>query len=365
MTSSSVIRSAVADRPAGPPVAVPTSTVPTPTAPTPAVPTPAVPTPGRASADARRTVRLEAVGSDPEAAITDIAGLYAGREWAAHATDGTFDYRYTAIGDEDLTLRRSRITGQIRGSIPGTDDYVLQWITEGEGVPDTRRDRVALTRGIPMLFPTDREFVFEYRDYDQRLVHLSRRLVADVAVERYHATPGADLALDHLRPVDPAAVTRWRQQTAVLVTELRRGVGTLLWQTVTRRTAAMFLDLYPPTVPVLPPAALLPRRARLRAAIEYVHAHAHAPITVSDIADAAGLSVRALQETFQRNIGRTPMAYLLEVRLEQVRTELLRADPATTTVQQVARRWGFSHLGRFSGTYAAAYGEYPKHTLRR
>jgi len=314
---------------------------------------------------ARRTVRLEAVGSDPEAAIADIAGLYAGREWAARPTDGAFHYRYTAIGDEDVTLRRSRITGHIRGAIPGTDDFVLQWITEGEGIPDTRRDGVALTRGVPMLFPTDHEFVFEYHDYDQRLVHLSRRLVLDVAGERYHVAPGADLVLDHLRPLDPAAVTRWRQQTAAIVHELRRGVGTLLWQAVTRRTAAMFLDLYPPTVPALPPAVLLPRRARLRAAVEFVHAHVHEPITVSDIAEAAGLSVRAVQETFQRNLGRTPMAYLLEVRLEQVRVELLRADPATTTVQQVARRWGFSHLGRFSGTYAKAYGEYPKHTLRR
>lgn len=314
---------------------------------------------------ARSTVRIEALGSDADTAVADIGGLYAGREWAARATERPFAYRYTAVGDEDVTLRRSRISGHIRGMIPGTDDFVLQWLTEGQGVPDTLRDAVPLTVGVPMLFPTDREFVFDYRDYDQRLVHLSRRLVQDVAVERHHVAPDADLGLDHLRRLDPLAVTRWRNQTASLVRELRQGVDTLLWQTVTRQTAAAFLDLYPPTVPVLPPEVLLPNRARLRTAVEYVHEHAHLPITVGDIARAGGIGVRTLQEAFQRTLGRSPMTYLLEVRLERVRADLLQSDPSMTSVQQVARRWGFSHLGRFSGTYAQRYGEYPKQTLRR
>lgn len=317
------------------------------------------------SAERRRTVRLEAVGTDPAAAVAEIGGLYAGREWAARPTERPFAYRYTAVGDDAVTLRRSRIAGSIRGAIPRTDDYVLQWITSGEGVPDVRHDRVPLTHGVPMLFPSEREFVFEYRDYDQRLVHLSRALVQQVAEERFHIVPGTDLALDHRRRLDPDALVRWQSATRALVEELRRGVGTLLWQGVTRRTAAAFLDLYPPTVEELPAAVLLPRRARLRAAVEYVHAHVQDPITVSDIAAAAGLSVRAVQEAFQRNLDRSPMAYLLEVRLARAHRDLLRADPTTTSVQEVARRWGFSHLGRFSGTYLQAFGEYPKRTLRR
>ncbi len=313
----------------------------------------------------RHAVRLEASGDHPDAVIDEVGGLYDGHGWAAHATDQPFTYRYTAVGDAAVTLRRSRITGYIRGAIPCTDDYIVQWLTEGTGVPDVRRDRVPMQIGVPMLFPTDREFVFEYQDYDQRLVHLSRELVDDVAAERHRTGAVGSLQLDHLRTLDPAAVARWRNQMTLLARELRNGVGTLLWHTLTRDAAAAFLDLYPPAAPELPAVVLLPRRARLRAAVEFVHEHLDQPLTVAEIAQAAGLSIRAVQESFQRDLGTTPMAYLRRVRLECVRLELQRGDPSNASVQEIARRWGFSHLGRFSGEYLRQHGEYPRQTLRR
>jgi AraC-like DNA-binding protein len=314
-------------------------------------------------AEARRTVRFEAVGTRPDAAVAEIGGLYAGKEWAAHVTGQPFTYRYTAVGDDTVTLRRSRITGHIRGVVPRTDDYIVQWITEGSGVPDVRIDRVPLALGVPMLVPTDREFAFDYRDYDQRLVHLSRELVHDVAAERRGTGRVSNLALDHLRPLDGAAVARWRTQTTLLSRELHHGVGSLLWHTLTRDAAAAFLDLYPPEVPELPAVVLLPRMARLRAAVEFVHTNVDRPLTVTEIAGAAGLSVRSIQESFQRNLGQTPMAYVQRLRLERVRIDLAQSDPASTSVRSVARRWGFTHLGRFSGAYVQAFGEYPRQTL--
>jgi AraC-like DNA-binding protein len=319
-----------------------------------------------ADAVLRSTVRIEAAGTAPDAAVIDLSGFYAGRHWAARPTDRPFSYRYTAVGDADVTLRRSQITGSIRGAIPASDDYIVQWLTTGHGVPDVLRDRVPMSGDVPMLFPTSREFVFEYEDYDQRVVHMSRRLVHEVADELFHTGQVTDLGIDHLRRLDPAAVTQWRNSLAVLSRELRvGGVDTLLWHTLTRGTAAAFLRMYPPTATALPPAVLLPRRNRLRAAVEYVHARAAEPMSVSEIASAAGLSVRATQEAFQRHLGQTPMQYLQRVRLDHVRRDLLQADPATTAVQSIARRWGFAHLGRFSAAYRNAYGEYPRNTLRR
>ncbi|WIB27152.1 helix-turn-helix domain-containing protein [Curtobacterium sp. MCSS17_015] len=312
-----------------------------------------------------RAVRIEASGTSTDAAVADIGRLYDGREWTARATDHPFAYRYSAVGDRDVTLRRSQIGGFIRGVVPRSEDYIVQWITSGHGVPDVVQDRVPLQIDVPMLFPTGRDFLFEYQDHDQRLVHLSRRLVHEVADEQFHTGDVRDLGLDHLRELDPAAVTQWRNSLALLSRELRTGgVDTLLWHTLTRGTAAAFLRMYPPTVTALPPAVLLPRRARLRAAVEYVHEHVAEPMCVSDIAGAAGLSVRATQEAFQRHLDQTPMTYLLRTRLEHVRRDLLQADPTTTSVQAVARRWGFAHLGRFSAAYRDEFGEYPRATLR-
>ena len=38
---------------------------------------------------------------------------------------------------------------------------------------------------------------------------------------------------------------------------------------------------------------------------------------------------------------------------------------ADTTVKEVATRWGFSHLGRFSRDYQRRFGEAPSETLSR
>lgn len=322
--------------------------------------------PGLTGTAPRSTVRIEAMGHAPDAAVLDLSGFYAGRQWSARATEQPFRYRYTAVGDADLTLRRAQVSGFLRGAIPASDEYIVQWLTAGQGVPDVLQDRVPMTGDVPMLFPTCRDFVFEYQDYDQRVVHLSRRVVHEVADEQFHTGQVADLGLDHLRTLDPAAVAQWKNSLALLSRELRTGgVDSLLWHTLVRGTAGAFLRMYPPTVTTLPPAVLLPRRARLRAAVEYVHEHVAEPMSVSDVAGAAGLSVRATQEAFQRHLGVTPMQYLLQVRLEQVRRELLQADPTTAAVQTIARRWGFAHLGRFSAAYRNAYGEYPRNTLRR
>ena len=49
-----------------------------------------------------------------------------------------------------------------------------------------------------------------------------------------------------------------------------------------------------------------------------------------------------------------PTAYILERRLNLARKDLLRANLSNHSVSTVARRNGFSHLGRFSVTYRAA-----------
>jgi AraC-like DNA-binding protein len=313
----------------------------------------------------RRAVRIEASGRSTGAFVADIGPLYAGRDWVARSTGHPFEYRYTAVGDADVTLRRAQVGGVIRGAVPASDVYIVQWLTAGRGVPDIVEDRVPMQTDVPMLLPNGREFVFEYEDYDQRAVHLSRRLVHDVADELFHTGRIADLGIDHLQKLDPAAVTQWRKSLSLLTGELRAdGVETLLWHELARGAAASFLRMYPPTASALPAAVLLPRRFRLRAAVEYIHEHAAEPMNVSDIAAAAGLSVRATQEAFQHHIGETPMSYLLHVRLERVRRELLNATPTTGAVQALARRWGFVHLGRFSAAYRRAFGEYPRATLR-
>jgi AraC-like DNA-binding protein len=107
----------------------------------------------------------------------------------------------------------------------------------------------------------------------------------------------------------------------------------------------------------------VPSRA-VRAAQEYVDAHVDSALTVQQIAAAAGVSVRALQLGFQRDLRSTPLQYVRRRRLEAARAALLAAGPDEMLISELAQRWGFTNSGRFTAQYAALFGELPSVTLR-
>ena len=77
---------------------------------------------------------------------------------------------------------------------------------------------------------------------------------------------------------------------------------------------------------------------------------------------AAGVGVRALQAGFRRSLGTTPLAYLRDHRLDLARQALATGREPVT---QVAFRFGFAHLGRFSAVYRERFGESPRATRSR
>jgi AraC-like DNA-binding protein len=100
-----------------------------------------------------------------------------------------------------------------------------------------------------------------------------------------------------------------------------------------------------------------------RHAIELMRAHPETSWTTVKLAQAVGVSARALQKGFARSEELPPMAYLRHLRLRRAHSELLDADPRTVTVTAVAGRWGFLHFGRFAQQYRQIFGEYPSATL--
>jgi AraC-like DNA-binding protein len=106
------------------------------------------------------------------------------------------------------------------------------------------------------------------------------------------------------------------------------------------------------------------RRGRLGPVIDYMEAHADEPLSPQELARVGCMSVRTLHATFQQELGESPMAHLRRIRLDHVRAELLRCDPATTRVTDVALHWGFFHQSRFAQQYKDRFGELPRETLR-
>ena len=102
----------------------------------------------------------------------------------------------------------------------------------------------------------------------------------------------------------------------------------------------------------------------LRRAMIFISANAGESTTLTDIAEAAFATPRAIQYAFQRHLNTTPMQYLRSVRLDRAHQDLRQGDPTSMTVTQAAARWGFSHVGRFARYYRRCYGQSPQATLK-
>jgi AraC-like DNA-binding protein len=104
--------------------------------------------------------------------------------------------------------------------------------------------------------------------------------------------------------------------------------------------------------------------AAARRAVVLMHAHARDTISVPEIAEAAGIGVRALEKRVLARWERTPSALLREIRLCYARRELQQSG-GRERVAAVAARWGMPHAGRFAAHYAERFGEPPSATLAR
>lgn len=84
--------------------------------------------------------------------------------------------------------------------------------------------------------------------------------------------------------------------------------------------------------------------------------------TIPEIASFVGISERALEYTFSRKYGISPMRYFTLKRLHGARRDIREKQ---LNVTNAAMKWGFNHLGRFSGAYRNIFGELPSHTSHR
>lgn len=101
----------------------------------------------------------------------------------------------------------------------------------------------------------------------------------------------------------------------------------------------------------------------LRTAVQFIDANAHLPITPTDVAIAAGLSIRSLQLTFRERLETTPQQYLRKIRLRRAHADLKAGQGSA--IGEIARKWGFLSSGEFARLFFAEFGERPGDLFRR
>lgn len=103
---------------------------------------------------------------------------------------------------------------------------------------------------------------------------------------------------------------------------------------------------------------------RLRLALDYIEAHLSGPLTLAEVAAAAGLSVRSLQDKFRHALGQTPVQFIIGGRLRKVHQDLISSSNAMHSIAEIAARWGFVHMSDFGQRYRRLYGCAPSETRR-
>ncbi len=102
----------------------------------------------------------------------------------------------------------------------------------------------------------------------------------------------------------------------------------------------------------------------VKRAEDYIQMNADRPIAAGDIAEAAGVPLRTLQDSYKKARGQTLMEALQDARLVRLRQTLLKPS-ADISVADAVFSCGLGHLGRAAFAYRERFGETPSQTLRR
>lgn len=115
----------------------------------------------------------------------------------------------------------------------------------------------------------------------------------------------------------------------------------------------------------MPKPNLRMRDLALRRIEDYLEEFPNNPHTVRDLCRVANVSERTLQYAFRERFGMPPKSLLLALRLNGMRRELKSADPLSSTITDLAARWGFWHMSQFAADYRRFFGELPSETRNR
>lgn len=249
---------------------------------------------------------------------------------------------------------------------PLEDFYLVQMPLAGSARIQSGRQQIDSTPELAsVLGPTASTAMRWSADCDQIMVRIARPLV-----ER---TLAAHLGRAPAEALEFALGFRWRECTAwhALVGYLAELASRpvdftghrLLAAQVEQLVVATLLSMHAHNFSEARTAhhrPLLPRH--VRKVRDYLEAHADEPVTPAQLAAVAGVSLRSLFSGFKTCCGVSPMQYLKALRLDRARADLQAGAP--DQVADVAVRWGFGHLGRFSADYKARFGECPSETRR-
>ena len=94
-----------------------------------------------------------------------------------------------------------------------------------------------------------------------------------------------------------------------------------------------------------------------------VYNHMDAKINIQSLSKQHNITEKTMQNSFKSLFGFTPNKFLRHMKLNLVYHDIKHSNPNKITVQKIANRWGFLHMGHFNKYYTELFIENPSKTL--
>lgn len=301
--------------------------------------------------------------SDVQAARRLFAGAYR-PGWRLSGFTGHCAVSHRRRDTGSMTVDEVAIQGRLTLEIPAADTVVVIQPRAGSlsvaGGPSATAD-------FPILVTHGMSCVLHCNGARFDVVVLAAEVLHAVAAE-WHTALSQQTQFLKWRPRSRAAVRAWHRALDYVLTTLAcsdTAQQPMIAAGMANLLASALLECYPSNLTEQDPASGLALPETLKEAVSFIHRHTTEDIGINDVAAAVHLTPRAVQYLFRRRLDTTPTEYMRRVRLRRAHQELIAATAGTSTVTEIARRWGFAHTGRFAVLYRQTYGQSPHTTLRQ
>jgi AraC-like DNA-binding protein len=307
-------------------------------------------------------LRSRRAAASPQDASEAAAGWLG--DAAVSAGPGPFSYEHLSLADDGVTVTRFTSAGtDVVLRSDRVPDLVPFVVLEGEAVLERGGESVRLGRDDVGLLPFGEAVLLRWDT-----VAIDAFSLASSSVASLLGVLGRPLRLTtpRLTPSSPILATVWRDTARLLANRVLTAADAydrdLLRTQMIGALTASTIEAFGLSEQTEDVAEDKRRLVRSRAEA-FMRDRLQEPISIPDIARAAGVSLRGLQLAYQQHGDVSPVLRLRQLRLEAARSTLLRGG--RDSVAAVARRFGYSNAGRFAAHYRDHFGESPSATLER
>lgn len=196
-------------------------------------------------------------------------------------------------------------------------------------------------------------------------------VATDDLAEFFERCGGPDLnrvlgSEDTVVPLAPAHLQRLRthlRKISFTRSTLRRSLA--LFDAYREKLFALLLEIFRSKAAAYPSRDNQAQRQVIRDVVAVAESFRDERLSLEDLCMALKVPERTLNETFKRELGISPAAFIKGHRMFGAHRDLWRANPSQVRVSDVANSRGFWHMGQFAADYRRFFGELPRDTLKR